>query len=139
MKHTLTALTLSLFLAGASAADELALYHALGEREGIERIVQMTADNSFVDPRTAEQFAHTKKDRLVRLITDQICELVGGPCVYKGLNMKKGHIKLGITEREFNAFAEQLQDAMEVHGVPYRMQNKLLALLAPMKRDIVER
>lgn len=120
-------------------ADDLALYRALGEKAGIERIVTHTLDLSFKDSRTARQFAHSKKDRLIRLITDQICELVGGPCRYKGLNMKKGHIKLGITEREFNALVEQLQSAMEAEQVPYHMQNKLFALLAPMKRDIVER
>lgn len=123
----------------AAQADDLALYKALGEKEGIERIITHTLDLSFNDPRTRDQFKQSKKDRLIGLITDQVCDLTGGPCTYKGLNMKKGHIKLGITEREFNALVEQLQTAMDAEKVPYRMQNKLLALLAPMKTDIVER
>ena len=53
--------------------------------------------------------------------------------------MKKSHIKLGITEREFNALVEQLQQAMDEEDIPFHTQNRLLALLAPMKKDIVER
>lgn len=129
----------ALFWATTAHADDLSLYRSLGEKAGIERIIAHTLDLSFNDPRTKTQFLHTKKDRLVSLITDQVCQLTGGPCTYKGLSMKKGHIKLGITEREFNALVEQLQTAMDAKKVPYRMQNKLLALLAPMKNDIVER
>lgn len=140
MQHLLMTFILAVSITThAAAAEELALYQALGKKEGIDRIVAHTLDLSFTDERTKKQFAHSKKERLVQLISDQICELVGGPCTYKGLNMKKGHIKLGITLREFNALVEHLQDAMDTEKVPYRMQNKLLALLAPMKRDIVEK
>ena len=38
---------------------------------------------------------------------------------------------------QFNALAEDLQVAMERTGVPPRFQNKLMARLAPMQRDIV--
>tara|TARA_R110002096_G_scaffold69575_3_gene166983 strand:+ start:3030 stop:3455 length:426 start_codon:yes stop_codon:yes gene_type:complete len=135
----LITISASLVWAASVNADDLSLYKSLGEKAGIERIITHTLDLSFTDPRTEKQFTHTKKARLIGLITDQICELTGGPCTYKGLTMKKGHIKLGTTEREFNALVEQLQAAMEAEKVPYRMQNKLLALLAPMKADIVER
>ena len=37
------------------------------------------------------------------------------------------------------ALVEGLQDGMDSAGVPFRTQNRLLVLLAPMKRDIVTR
>ncbi|TNE60902.1 MAG: group 1 truncated hemoglobin [Alphaproteobacteria bacterium] len=138
MKKFLLPVIAFLIAALPAHADD-SLYQALGEKAGIQAIVQRTADLAFVDPRTAEQFKNSKKDRLVGLVTDQICELAGGPCTYKGLNMKKAHIKLGITQHEFNAFAECLTQAMNEAGVPYRSQNKLLAILAPMARDTIER
>lgn len=137
MRIFIATVLLSMFGFPALANDTL--YRALGETEGIRAIVQRTADLAFDDELLVEQFKHTKKDRLVRLITDQICELAGGPCDYRGLNMVKAHIKLGITTQEFNVFAELLQQAMREADIDYRTQNKLLALLAPMKRDIVER
>lgn len=137
MRVFATVLFFTMFSLPTMADD--ALYRALGGTEGIRAIVQRTADLSFEDELLYEQFKHTNKDRLVRLITDQICELTGGPCNYRGLNMVKAHIKLGITTLEFNVFAELLQQAMREADIDYRTQNKLLALLAPMKRDIVER
>jgi len=42
-----------------------------------------------------------------------------------------------VTRAKFNAVAEDLQTAMERTGLPYWTQNRLMALLAPMQRDIV--
>jgi len=38
-----------------------------------------------------------------------------------------------------NALVENLQMAMEKEGVPFQTQNRFLAKLAPMKRDIVDK
>ncbi len=137
MKIVIVVFCAILFSLPSNASDTL--YNELGEKQGIQTIVKRTADLAFTDKRTAEQFKRTKKERLVLAITDQICALSGGPCRYRGLNMKKAHFKLQITVFEFNAFVESLQQAMRESGVGYRTQNKLIALLAPMKRDIVEK
>jgi len=126
-------------IGAAPGAYAGSLYDDLGGLENITRFTNRLVDLTFEDPRTAHQFKQTKKDRLARLLVDQICEVAGGPCKYKGVNMKKSHIKLGITEAEFNALVEQLQQAMDEADVPFHTQNRLLAILAPMKRDIVER
>jgi hemoglobin len=44
---------------------------------------------------------------------------------------------LKVNRAQFNALVENLQDAMAKNDVPSRTQNRLLALLAPMHRDIV--
>ena len=48
-----------------------------------------------------------------------------------------------VTQREqrqnFDVLADLLQDTMDVRGIPFATQNRLLALLAPMHRDIVTR
>ena len=49
------------------------------------------------------------------------------------------HAGLGIREADFNALVEDLQKAMDAQGVPFRAQNKLLAKLAPMHREIITR
>ena len=63
----------------------------------------------------------------------------GGPCKYTGKDMHKVHKPLHINTLQFNALVEDLQTAMDRNHVPFRTQNRLLALLAPMKRDIVTR
>jgi hypothetical protein len=56
-----------------------------------------------------------------------------------GKDMASSHKDRGITNREFNALVENLQLAMNTEGVPFRAQNKLLAKLTPMQRDVVTR
>ena len=73
-----------------------------------------------------------------KLLFEQLCNVSDGPCRYTGRDMRTAHAKLGITTAEFNALAEDLYIALGKAGVPYRLQNKLMARLAPMKRDIVK-
>ena len=81
-------------LGAAPVANADSLYDDLGGLDNITRFTNRLVDRTFADPRTAHQFKQTKKDRLARLLVDQICEATGGPCRYKGVNMKKSHIKL---------------------------------------------
>ena len=62
--------------------------------------------------------------------------ILGGPCGYTGRDMKSSHKGLDIGRGHFNALVEDLQIAMDKRGIPFRAQNKLLAKLAPMHREI---
>ena len=44
---------------------------------------------------------------------------------------------MDITKAHFNALVEVLQAAMAAQGIAFAQQNRLLALLAPMHRDII--
>ena len=72
-----------------------------------------------------------------RLLAEQICDLTNGPCEYSGQTMKASHKGLALDTADFNALVENLQDAMDDEGVGFRTQNRLLAILAPMHRDVV--
>lgn len=115
------------------------LYEDLGGHPGLVRIIGEMARRNAADPRIRDQFDNVNTERLKRLLVTQICELTGGPCQYRNLDMMKAHAHLAITMRDFNAMVENLQAAMDACGIPFRTQNRLLALLAPMHRDIVTR
>ena len=135
---TLPAALLAIALSSpARAADTL--YSQLGEQAGIARIVDGAVALYMTDPRIKDDFDNINPDHLRRRITSFICQLVGGPCAYKGRSMAASHKGLHVHEAEFDAVAEDLQTAMEQAGIPYRTQNRLMALLAPMERDIVTR
>ena len=53
--------------------------------------------------------------------------------------MKNAHAGMNVTNAQFNALAEDLYLALEQNGVPYKTQNAIMALPAPMQRDIVTR
>jgi len=71
------------------------------------------------------------------MLTDQFIELSGGPVTYHGRDIAEVHSTLGITNADFNRLAENLQVAMDHHGVPFPTQNRLVALLASMQRAVV--
>lgn len=115
------------------------LYTRLGERAGIERIVNGAVALYMTDPRLKDDFDNINPDRLKTRLTAFVCQLAGGPCEYKGRSMAASHKGLHLNQTKFNAVAEDLQAAMEQVGIPYWTQNRLMALLAPMQRDIVTR
>jgi hemoglobin len=80
---------------------------------------------------------NTELPNLKEQLRDQFCVLSSGPCKYEGDTMKASHAGLGINTANFNAAVELLQLAMDDLRVPLREQNKPLAPLAPMHRDII--
>jgi hemoglobin len=125
--------------AGAAPVTDANLFAALGGEAGIARIVDDLVDISLADPRIADIFAPSDLVRLRRTLKEQFCYLLAGPCDYTGMDMASSHRDHGITTAEFNALVENLQVAMSREGVPFRAQNRLVARLAPMHRDIVTR
>ena len=121
----------------AMATAPAGLYQALGEKPGITRLMDDFVNRVVKDPRIGGHFKDVKPAALKESLTDQICQLSGGPCKYEGADMKSAHADMDITKGHFNALVEVLQAAMHAQGIPFAQQNRLLALLAPMHRDII--
>lgn len=117
------------------ANDEL--YKAFGEKNGITQLMDDFVNRVVQDPRIGVQFKDTKLPGFKAKLTEQVCQLTGGPCTYKGADMKSAHAAMDINKGDFNALVENLQSAMEARGIPFTQQNRLLALLAPMHRDVI--
>ncbi|MFL9879742.1 group 1 truncated hemoglobin [Herbaspirillum rhizosphaerae] len=113
------------------------LYRDLGGLEVLTKVVDDTLVLALADVRIKDTFKDTDMKRLAKLITEQFCELSGGPCKYSGDPMKEVHQGLALNNMQFNALVEDLQAAMDKSNIPSRTQNKLLALLAPMQRTVV--
>lgn len=115
------------------------LYQQLGGREGISAITEGLLVRSADDPRIRDDFAEANIVHLHEQLTTHLCALSGGPCVYEGRDMKAAHVGLGLTAADFNALVENLIDAMNERSVPISAQNELVAILAPMRRDVIQR
>lgn len=114
------------------------LYQQLGEQQGIETIVEEMLYRVGGDERIAHHFDGVDIMRVHKLISEQVCDLSGGPCDYSGEDMKTSHRNMGVDNADFNALVEHLIAAMEKEDVPVSAQNRLLGVLAPMHSDIVE-
>jgi hemoglobin len=125
--------------AGATPFADQRLYKAFHGQAGIARIVDDMVARNVSDPRIADIFRATDLQRLRRTLKEQFCYILGGPCAYTGRDMKTTHKDQGIQNADFNALVENLQKAMDKEGVPFHAQNRFLAKLAPMQRDVVTR
>jgi hemoglobin len=117
--------------------DLKATFDAFGGKPGLVAIMEDFMANLVADPRTRAFFVDTDQVHIKKELVDQFCVILDGPCTYTGKDMAKIHRKLGINRANFNALVEDLQRAMDKHHVPFRAQNKLLARLAPMHREVV--
>jgi hemoglobin len=115
------------------------LYKALGEKAGIASLTNDFVVRLKADGRISEMFKNTKSEYLSNQLADQFCVVSGGPCQYKGADMKSSHANLDIGKADFNALVEDLQMAMDAKGIAFSAQNELLAKLAPMHRDIINK
>ena len=115
------------------------IYQGLGQKAGIDKIVDDFVVIILEDDRIKHFFSKMEKKQFAALLSDQFCELAGGPCKYKGRDMYTTHDGMGISNAHFNALAEDLQIAMEKHNISSSISNKLVAKLAPMQRPIVSK
>lgn len=125
--------------AGATPFEGEALYAAFNGGVGVARIVDDFVARSVADPRISDIFAAHDPIRFRRTLNEQFCFILGGPCDYSGRDMKSSHADLGLRSADMGALVENLQAAMTAEGVPFRVQNRFLAKLAPMRRDVVTR
>ena len=125
--------------AGARPVADPALAAAFHGRAGIARIVNGLVERNIADPRISDIFKGQDLVRLRRTLTEQFCYLLAAGCRYSGRDMKSSHRDLGIQQKDFNALVENLQAAMRTERVSFAAQNRLLAKLAPMHRDVIVR
>lgn len=125
--------------AGATPFSRTGMATAFGGQDGIRRIIDRFVDLNTTDPRIEAIFKNQDLVRLRRTLFEQFCYLLDAGCTYTGRDMKTAHKDLGTTRADLNALVENLQRAMRENNVPFAAQNRLLAKLAPMDKDVVER
>ncbi|WP_232844130.1 group I truncated hemoglobin [Allopontixanthobacter sediminis] len=125
--------------AGAEPFDNAKMASYFGGHEGIRKIAERTVELSEQDPRISAIFVARDTVRLKRTLFEQFCYLLDAGCDYSGRDMITAHADLGVKMADLNALVENLQKAMREERVPFAVQNRFLAKLAPMSKDVVTR
>jgi hemoglobin len=139
LKIIVVSAVLTVMAAGSASAQQASLYQRLGGYPAIKAVVDDFVGNVAADRRINRFFANTDIPRLKRNLVDQICAGTGGSCVYTGRDMKSAHAGMGVRGKDFNALVQDLQKTLRKFKVPKKEQGELLAILGPMKSDIVTR
>ena len=133
------ALLAGLGSARAQGSPDDSIYQAFGGQPGLMKLMDDFVPRVMADPRLQPFFKDTNLTNLKEQLVSQICMVSGGPCKYAGADMKSVHADFEIRKGDFNALVEVLQQAMDAQGIAFTAQNRLLARLAPMHRDIINK
>lgn len=125
--------------AGATPFAGESMARAFNGQDGIRRIVDRFVTANFADRRVGEIFMNQDKVRLKRTFFEHFCYILNAGCTYTGRDMKSAHKDMGVQQADMNRVVENLQAAMRAEGVSFAAQNRFLAKLAPMRRDVVGR
>lgn len=125
--------------AGAAPFVGGTMWAAFHGRAGVDRMVDRFVSLNQADPRIGDIFKGQDLTRLRRTLKEQFCYLLAGGCTYTGRTMHDAHHDLGLQQADMGALVENLQRAMREEGVPFAAQNRFVAKLAPMQRQVVQR
>ena len=125
------------FAAPAAAQTDDSLYQQLGGQPALVTLMDDFMTRLLADKRMAPYFKDVDHKHVKAQLVAQFCEVSGGPCKLKGPDMKKAHAGFDVSKGDFNALVEVLQQSMDAQGIAFGTQNRLLARLAPMHREII--
>lgn len=113
--------------------EHASLYWRLGGSAAISAAVDEVIKVSQADPRLAGRITGACAPGL----KEQLCAASGGPCTYTGRDMQTAHTGLDITAAEFVAVKEILAKVLDALPVPAAEKNELVALIAPLRSQVV--
>ena len=127
----------------AQGRPRRSLYTRLGGYNAIVAVIDDTRKFIGADPVISKYFiglGTNSQQRLRQLLVDQFCQAAGGPCVYTGRTMKLSHSGMdgGLGDDEFNAFANDVSQALDKNGVSQSEKAEVLAFVESLRDGIVE-
>ena len=140
------ALAGALAVGGSDAAAETAaapvdvkkLYDVLGGKAGITTLVDDFVGRALQDERVRHRFDRSDVAHFKAMLVDQVCERLGGPCKYKGQDMRTAHLGMRVSDAEYDALTEDFRAALAARHIPDDLQKQILALRDHQRVDIVE-
>ena len=128
---------------GTQQPHQPTLYERLGGIYNIAVVVDDLIDRVMTDPRLnvnpAVDEAHHKVPPagFKYLVTEMVGWASGGPQKYSGRSMRESHQNLNITQKEWEAFMDDVQQTLDKFKVPATEQAELKAIVQSTHDDIV--
>ena len=143
MKKPVMRMLVFLFLAVATqqAVAQESLYKRLGGYDAIAAVTDDFIGRLASAPSLQKFFGGVSADSQKKLrqhVVDQICQATGGPCIYNGRSMKQSHEGLKIKEADWNTAVGLFGETLKKFNVPAKESGELVAIVASVKKDIVE-
>jgi hemoglobin len=123
----------------ASASDSL--YRRLGGYDVIAAVADDFLVWGWKDKQLARFFGGVSEESFKTLrqhVVNLLCELTGGPCVYRGRDMKTAHKGLRVTESDWKIADDLFVAALNKHKVGPQEQSEFMGIIRNMKSLIIE-
>jgi len=120
-----------------TATPGTSLYDRLGGIDAITAVVDNLLVRVSKDPVIQKRFVGINLPRIKDKLILLLAEATGGPQTYDGGSMWSTHAGMDISEQEYNALIADLVSTLNELKIPDGEQLELLALLQPLKADIV--
>jgi hemoglobin len=123
--------------------DTPSLYDRLGGLYNIAVVVDDFIDRVMGDPRlnanprVDEAHHRVSPQGFKYYVTEMLCWAAGGPQTYSGRTMGDSHRHLMITDEEWVAFMDDLQQSLDRFEVPQPEQEEVKAIVESTKEAIV--
>src|SRR5205085_10543341 len=123
--------------------DTPTLYDRLGGIYNIATVVDDFIDRIMGDPRlnanprVDEAHHRVSPQGFKYYVTEQVCWAAGGPQTYSGRSMADLHRDLLISNAEWDAFMDDVDQTLTKFDVPERERGELVAIIESTKSDIV--
>jgi len=133
-----TIIATALVIYSGCAHQPETLYTQIGGQPAIDQIADSFIHEIEFNEDVIAYFKGVDIKAFRQHFTSHLCMTLDGPCEFKGKNIKEAHAGMGINTADFNTTVDLLVNAMTSTGISHRLQNKVLARLAPMRKDIIE-
>jgi hemoglobin len=105
--------------------------------DAIRAVVGDFLGRVVADQRINAFFRGVDAGELSARLTDQICQVSGGPCRYAGRPMREVHASMGIGDSDFDALVEDLGASLDHFNVGPAEKAELLRTLGGLRGQIV--
>jgi hemoglobin len=125
------------------APSRASLYDRLGGVYNIAPVVDNLIDRVMVDPRlnanprVDEAHHRVSAAGFKYFVIEMLCQAAGGPQRYSGRPMGDSHRHLMITDEEWLAFMDDLQQTLDKFGVAQPEQDEVKAIVESTREAIV--
>src|SRR5260370_22532061 len=121
-----------------AAHDNTGLYELFGGKPGIVSLVDDFTERMLKDERVRDRFDPAHIQHFKDMVVDQICQALGGPCVYKGKDMRSAHLGMHITGAEYDALTADMTAALDARHIPKEAQRRFMAIRDGRRNEIVD-
>lgn len=128
--------------ASKAETKEESLYKRLGGYDALAAVTDDFLDRLLKDKKFTKFFSGASNDTKKKIrqhVVDFLCLATGGPCIYRGRDMKTSHEGLMITKAEWDASVKHLTATLDKFKVPAKEKGEVLAAIGGIEKDIVEK